>query len=62
MELRHVNTIGKMIPSILKAITEYEFSDIEFYFVYGQEEYTKDLTKVKKQFKRQLKKTFRVWQ
>ena len=48
-----------MIPLILKTVTKYELKDSEFDFVYGQEEYTKDLEKVKKQFKRQLRKTFR---
>lgn len=51
-----------MIPLVLKVITNNELEDHELDFVYGQEEYTKDLTKVKKQFKRQLKKTFRKWQ
>jgi hypothetical protein len=59
MELKHFKIIGKMIPLILKTVTKYELKDSEFDFVYGQEEYTKDLKKVKKQFKRQLRKTFR---
>ena len=59
MELKHFKIIGKMIPLILKTVTKYELKDSEFDFVYGQEEYTKDLKKVKKQFKRHLRKTFR---
>jgi hypothetical protein len=52
----------EMIPLVLKVVTKIELEDVELHFVYGQEEYTKDLRKVKKQFKRQLKKTFREWQ
>ena len=59
MELEKVNIIGSMIPKVLKIITKQELDYREFDFVYGQEEYTKDYKKVKKQFKRQLKKTFR---
>ena len=59
MELEKVNIIGGIIPKVLKIITKQELDYREFDFVYGQEEYTKDYKKVKKQFKRQLKKTFR---
>ena len=48
-----------MLPLILKLVHQYEFEVEELYFIYGQEEYTKDYKKVKKQFKRQLKKIFR---
>jgi len=58
MELEKVNIIGSMIPKVLKIITKQELDYKEFDFVYGQEEYTKDYKKVKKQFKRQLRKTF----
>tara|TARA_R100000900_G_scaffold137843_2_gene116403 strand:+ start:931 stop:1110 length:180 start_codon:yes stop_codon:yes gene_type:complete len=58
MELKE---IAKIMPLVLRMISKQEFEDKELYFVYGQEEYTKDLTKVKKQFKRQLKNTFRLW-
>jgi len=58
MELEKVNIIGSMIPKVLKIITKQELDYKEFEFVYGQEEYTKDYKKVKKQFKRQLRKTF----
>tara|TARA_R100000773_G_C4180167_1_gene90236 strand:+ start:93 stop:284 length:192 start_codon:yes stop_codon:yes gene_type:complete len=58
MELEKVNIIGSMIPKVLKIITKQELNYKEFDFVYGQEEYTKDYKKVKKQFKRQLRKTF----
>ena len=60
MEL-NINKYARMIPLVLKVITKNELEDSRLDFVYGQEEYTKDLTKVKKQFKRQLKKTFRKW-
>jgi len=59
MELKDIEILGKVIPRVLKLVTKYELQDSELDFVYGQEEYTKDLSKVKKQFKRQLKKTFR---
>lgn len=58
MELKE---IAKIMPLVLRMISKQEFEDKELYFVYGQEEYTKDLKKVKKQFKRQLKNTFRLW-
>ena len=58
MELEKVNIIGGIIPKVLKIITKQELDYREFDFVYGHEEYTKDYKKVKKQFKRQLKKTF----
>ena len=58
MELEKVNIIGGIIPKVLKFITKQELDYREFDFVYGQEEYTKDYKKVKKQFKRQLKKIF----
>jgi len=61
MELE-IDKLGQMIPLVLSVVTKNELEDIELHFVYGQEEYTKDLKKVKKQFKRQLKKTFRLWQ
>jgi len=58
MELKDIEILGKIIPKVLKLVTKHELEDSELDFVYGQEEYTKDLSKVKKQFKRQLKKTF----
>ena len=61
MELKDIKILGNIIPRVLKLVTKYELQGSEFDFVYGQEEYTKDLKKVKKQFKRQLKKTFRKW-
>tara|TARA_R110002012_G_scaffold81287_1_gene205723 strand:- start:598 stop:780 length:183 start_codon:yes stop_codon:yes gene_type:complete len=60
MEL-NIKKYAQMIPLVLKVISNNELQDEQLDFVYGQEEYTKDLTKVKKQFKRQLKKTFRKW-
>tara|TARA_R100000742_G_C4180440_1_gene15753 strand:- start:298 stop:486 length:189 start_codon:yes stop_codon:yes gene_type:complete len=61
MELKDIKILGSIIPRVLKFVTKHELEDSELDFVYGQEEYTKDLKKVKKQFKRQLKKTFRKW-
>jgi len=58
MELKET---AKIVPLVLRMISKQEFENKELYFVYGQEEYTKDLKKVKKQFKRQLKNTFRLW-
>lgn len=58
MELKET---AKIVPLVLRMISKQEFEDKELYFVYGQEEYTEDLKKVKKQFKRQLKNTFRLW-
>ena len=60
MELKDIEILGNIIPRVLKLVTKHELEDSELDFVYGQEEYTKDLNKVKKQFKRQLKKTFRL--
>ena len=62
MELNKIDILAKMIPGVLKLVNKHEFDDQYLYFIYGQEEYTKDVEKVKKQFKRQLKKTFRLWQ
>jgi|TARA_R110001583_G_scaffold94921_2_gene238633 hypothetical protein len=51
MELKDIKTLGSIIPSVLKLVTKYELSEKEFDFVYGQEEYTTDFKKLKKQFK-----------
>jgi|TARA_R110002012_G_scaffold37417_4_gene104834 hypothetical protein len=56
MELKDVKILGSMIPKVLKVVTKYELPEKEFNFVYGQEEYTKDLKKVIKQFKRLFKR------
>ena len=61
MELKKINISAKMMPLVLDIISKFDLDSEEFNFAYGQEEYTKDLKKVKKQFKRQLKKTFRKW-
>jgi hypothetical protein len=60
MEL-DIKKLATMIPLTLNIVTKIDLEDEELHFVYGQEEYTKDVEKVKKQFKRQLKKTFRLW-
>ena len=56
MELKDINTIGKMIPLVLKTVTKYNLPEKEFDFAFGQEEYTKDFKKLKKQFKRLFKR------
>ena len=56
MELKDIKTLGSIIPSVLKLVTKYELSEKEFDFVYGQEEYTTDFKKLKKQFKRLWRK------
>ena len=56
MELKHIKTLGSIIPGVLKTVTKYELSGKEFEFVYGQEEYTTDFKKLKKQFKRLWRK------
>jgi translation initiation factor 1 (eIF-1/SUI1) len=55
MELKEINIAANMIPLVLKIISQHEFKGKEFHFVYGQEEYTKDFKKVKKQLKRALR-------
>ena len=52
MELKDIKILGSMIPNVLKIVTKYELPEREFYFVFGQEEYTTDFKKLKKQFKR----------
>ena len=52
MELKDVKILGGMIPKVLKVVTKYDLPEKEFNFVYGQEEYTKDFKKIKKQFRR----------
>ena len=56
MELKDIKILGELIPRVLKLVTNYELEDSEFDFVYGQEEYTKDLSKVKNNLKDNLKK------
>lgn len=51
MELKDIEILGKVIPRVLKLVTKYELEDSDFDFVYGQEEYTKDLSKVKNNLK-----------
>ena len=56
MRLEHIKILGSIIPGVLKTVTKYELSGKEFEFVYGQEEYTTDFKKLKKQFKRLWRK------
>jgi hypothetical protein len=56
MELKDIKILGSMIPNVLKIVTKYELPEREFDFVFGQEEYTTDFKKLKKQFKRLFRK------
>ena len=56
MELKDIKILGSMIPKVLKIVTKYELPERECYFVFGQEEYTTDFKKLKKQFKRLWRK------
>jgi hypothetical protein len=56
MELKDIKILGSIIPRVLNIVTKHDLKDREFDFVYGQEEYTKDFKKLKKQFKRLWRK------
>tara|TARA_R100001594_G_scaffold42059_1_gene74106 strand:- start:2451 stop:2621 length:171 start_codon:yes stop_codon:yes gene_type:complete len=56
MELKEMNLKGQMIPIVLSIITKKELPGKEYHFLYGQSEYTRNLKKVIKQFKRQFQK------
>jgi len=56
MELKDIKILGSMIPKVLKIVTKYKLPEREFDFVFGQEEYTTDFKKLKKQFKRLWRK------
>lgn len=53
MELKEeINIKGLYLSSILKIATHIEVEDSAFNFIYGIDEYTEDISKIKKQFKR----------
>jgi|TARA_R100000664_G_scaffold32873_1_gene48574 hypothetical protein len=53
MELKEeININGFYLSSILKIVTNIKIEDKEYDFIYGIDEYTEDLNKIKKQFKR----------
>ena len=51
MELKDIKILGSIIPGVLKIVTKQDLPEKDFDFVYGQEEYTTDFKKLKKQFK-----------
>ena len=56
MELEYkIKILGYFIPTILAEVTEKEFKEKEWDFVYGENELTKDYKKVIKQFKRYVR-------
>tara|TARA_R100001443_G_C3279865_1_gene160132 strand:+ start:457 stop:627 length:171 start_codon:yes stop_codon:yes gene_type:complete len=53
MELKHrVRIKGLFIRNVLSLITDLDLKDKELDFLYGVDEYTEDIDKIKKQFKR----------
>lgn len=47
-----INKKASFMPLIIKAVDNYDLSfDEDFEFLYGKEEYTTDLEKLKKQFR-----------
>ena len=56
MELNKINISAKMIPLVLDIISKFDLDSDEFSFAYGQEEYTTEFKKLKKQFKRLWRK------
>ena len=56
MELKDIKILGSIIPGVLKIVSKHELPEKEFDFVYGQEEYTTEFKKLKKQFKRLWRK------
>jgi|TARA_R110000824_G_scaffold103356_2_gene245507 hypothetical protein len=56
MELKDIKILGSIIPGVLKIVTKQDLPEKDFDFVYGQEEYTTDFKKLKKQFKRLWRK------
>ena len=56
MELEYkIQILGAFIPSILLEVTEKEFKEKEWDFIYGKNELTKDYKKVIKKFKRYVR-------
>tara|TARA_R100000655_G_scaffold55966_3_gene94105 strand:+ start:2542 stop:2724 length:183 start_codon:yes stop_codon:yes gene_type:complete len=53
MELKEdINIKGFYLTAILKIVSNINFEDKDYDFVYGIDEYTEDISKIKKQFKR----------
>ena len=53
MELKEEIYIkGLYLNSILKIVGNIDFEDEDYNFIYGIDEYTEDISKIKKQFKR----------
>ena len=53
MELKEDIIIkGFYLTAILKIVSNINFEDKDYDFVYGIDEYTEDISKIKKQFKR----------
>ncbi len=53
MELKHIVRIkGLFIRNVLSLINDLDLKDKELDFLYGVDEYTEDIDKIKKQFKR----------
>jgi hypothetical protein len=56
MELKNkIEIMLEWIPTCLSIITKYEIYEKEFDFIYGQQEETKDIKKIKHKLKRILK-------
>ena len=53
MELKEEIYIkGLYLNAILKMVGNIDFEDEDYNFIYGIDEYTEDISKIKKQFKR----------
>tara|TARA_R100000963_G_C4548514_1_gene42486 strand:+ start:223 stop:393 length:171 start_codon:yes stop_codon:yes gene_type:complete len=53
MELeKEIQILGFFVTTVLSQVTQKEFKDKDWDFIYGADEYTRDYKKVKKQFKR----------
>ena len=53
MELKEeINIKGFYLTAILKIVSKINFEDSDYNFVYGIDEHTEDISKIKKQFKR----------
>ena len=53
MELKaEINIKGFYLIAILKVVGNIDFKDEDYNFIYGIDEYTEGISKIKKQFKR----------
>ena len=56
MELEYrIKILGYFLPTVLVEVTEKEFKEKEWDFIYGENELTKDYKKVIKKFKRYVR-------